>query len=147
VIAISHHQASEALGISIAAIIHHGIDVERTPVRSGTGGYAAVLGRMHPNKGIEEAIRAARAAGMPPRIAAKMTELAEREYFNTRVAPHLGGDITWIEAKSSRASGAVRMVWRRTKRWTGLVGSDPTPWAHIGFVPRPSSSVNPATRS
>ena len=96
VIAISHHQASEADGISIAAVIHHGIDVERIPFGSGSGGYAAFLGRMHPNKGIEDAILAARVAGMPLRIAAKMTELTEREYFNTRVAPLLGGDIECV---------------------------------------------------
>ena len=89
VIAISHHQASEADGISIAGIIPHGIDVERIPFGAGTGGYAAFLGRMHPNKGIEEAIMAARAAGVPLRIAAKMGEPAEREYFLTRVAPRL----------------------------------------------------------
>jgi len=96
VIAISHHQASEADGVSIAAVIHHGIDVERIPFGSGTGGYAAFLGRMHPNKGIEQAIAAARAAGMPLRIAAKMSELAEREYFDARVAPRLGGDIEFV---------------------------------------------------
>ncbi len=96
VIAISNHQASEAHGVPIAAVIHHGIDVERIPFGSGTGGYAAVLGRMHPDKGIEEAIAAARAAGMPLRIAAKMTEFAEREYFNTRVAPHLDDEIEYV---------------------------------------------------
>ena len=93
VIAISHHQASEAEDIPIAAVIHHGIDVERIPFGSGMGGYAAFLGRMHPNKGIEEAITAARTAGIPLRIAAKMTESAEREYFMSQVAPRLGGDI------------------------------------------------------
>ena len=103
VVAISHHQASEAAGVSIAAVIHHGIDVERIPFGCGTGGYAAFLGRMHPNKGIEEAITAARAAGMPLRIAAKMTEPAEREYFNARVAPRLGGDIEYVgELQSNR---------------------------------------------
>ncbi len=96
VIAISRHQASEARGISIAAVIHHGIDVERIPFGSGKGGYAAFLGRMHPDKGVEEAIVAARAAGMPLRVAAKMTESAEREYFNTHVAPKLGGDIEFV---------------------------------------------------
>ena len=96
VIAISSHQASEAVGVSIAAVIHHGIDVERIPFGDGTGGYAAFLGRMHPNKGIEEAIVAARTAGMPLRIAAKMSEPAEREYFMARVVPHLGCDIEYI---------------------------------------------------
>jgi len=96
VIAISHHQASEAGDITIAAVIHHGIDVERVPFGSGAGGYAAVLGRMHPSKGIEDAIMAARAAGIPLRIAAKMTEPAEREYFNDRIAARLGGDIEYV---------------------------------------------------
>jgi len=96
VIAISNHQASEADGVSIAAVIHHGIDVERIPFGTGTGGYAAFLGRMHPDKGIEKAITVARAAGMPLRIAAKMTELAEREYFKALVAPRLGGDIEFV---------------------------------------------------
>ncbi len=96
VVAISHHQASDAAGISIAAVIHHGIDVERIPFGCGTGGYAAFLGRMHPNKGVEEAIATARAAGMPLRIAAKMTDPAEREYFNARVAPRLGGVIEYV---------------------------------------------------
>ena len=96
VIAISNHQASEAVGVSIAAVIHHGIDVERIPFGAGSGGYAAFLGRMHPNKGVEDSIIAARTVGMPLRIAAKMTEPAEREYFMTRVAPQLGGDIEYV---------------------------------------------------
>ena len=71
-IAISHSQASGAAGVSIAAVIHHGIDVERMPFSCGTGRYAAFLGRMHPSKGIEDAIIAARTArecpcGSPPR--------------------------------------------------------------------------------
>lgn len=96
VVAISHHQASEATDIPIAAVIHHGIDVERIPFGCGTGGYAAFLGRMHPNKGVEKAIATARTAGMPLRIAAKMTEPAEREYFRARIAPHLGGEIEYV---------------------------------------------------
>ncbi|MGA2932144.1 MAG: glycosyltransferase family 4 protein [Acidimicrobiales bacterium] len=96
VIAISNHQASEAVGVSIAAVILHGIDVERVPFGTGGGGYAAFLGRMHPDKGIEEAIAAAQAAGMRLRIAAKMTEPFEREYFTAHVAPHIGGGIEFI---------------------------------------------------
>jgi glycosyltransferase involved in cell wall biosynthesis len=96
VIAISNHQASEAVGVSIAAVILHGIDVERVPFGTGGGGYAAFLGRMHPDKGIDEAIAAARAAGIRLRIAAKMTEPFEREYFTAHVAPHIGGGIEFI---------------------------------------------------
>jgi glycosyltransferase involved in cell wall biosynthesis len=96
VIAISKHQASTAVGMSIVGVIHHGIDVERIPFGTGGGGYAAFLGRMHPDKGIETAIAAARLAGMPLRIAAKMSEPAEREYFAASVEPDLGGDIEFL---------------------------------------------------
>jgi glycosyltransferase involved in cell wall biosynthesis len=96
VIAISEHQASTAVEVPLAAVIHHGLDVDRIPVGSGTGGYALFLGRMHPSKGIPTAIAAARRAGMPLRIAAKMTEPAERHYYETVIAPLLGGDITMV---------------------------------------------------
>jgi glycosyltransferase involved in cell wall biosynthesis len=96
VIAISANQASTADGVSIAAMIHHGIDVDRIPFGLGRGGYAAFLGRMHPDKGVEGAIAAARVAGVPLRIAAKMSEPSEREYFEASVAPKLGGDIEFI---------------------------------------------------
>jgi len=96
VIAISKHQASTAIGVELAAVIHHGIDVDRIPVGAGGGGYAAFLGRMHPDKGVEPAITAARAAGLPLRIAAKMSEPGEREYFADHVRHELGGDVEFV---------------------------------------------------
>jgi glycosyltransferase involved in cell wall biosynthesis len=96
VIAISHHQARGAGGIPIAAVIHHGIDHRAIPVGSGSGGYAVCLGRMNPTKGIHAAVEVARAAGIPLRIAAKMREPAERDYYRSRVEPLLGGDIEYI---------------------------------------------------
>jgi glycosyltransferase involved in cell wall biosynthesis len=96
VIAISHHQASTADGIPVAAVIHHGVDLERFPVGMGDGGYALFLGRMCPEKGIDVAIGAARRAGTPLRIAAKMSEAAEQLYFDREIRPLLGGDIDFI---------------------------------------------------
>lgn len=96
VIAISQHQASTAVGTPIAAVIHHGVDPGRFPVGEGKGGYAAFLGRMCAEKGVDAAIRIARCAGVPLRIAAKMGEAAERAYFDARVRPLLGGDIEYL---------------------------------------------------
>jgi hypothetical protein len=39
VIAISHAQASEAQGVQIAGVVHHGLDVEAFPLGDGEGGY------------------------------------------------------------------------------------------------------------
>ncbi len=96
VIAISHHQASTARGIPVAAVIHHGVDLEQFPVGAGNGGYALFLGRMCPEKGIDTAIGAARRAGIPLRIAAKMSEAAEQLYFDRQIRPLLGGDIDYV---------------------------------------------------
>jgi glycosyltransferase involved in cell wall biosynthesis len=96
ILAISRHQATLAGDVPIASVIHHGLDLDRFPVGDGGGGYALFLGRMTPDKGVHSAIHVARAAGIPLRIAAKMCEPAEHDYFNARVKPLLGGDIEYI---------------------------------------------------
>lgn len=96
IIAISHHQASTAGDLPVAAVIHHGVDVDRFPRGSGSGGYALFLGRMTETKGAETAIHAARHAGVPLVIAAKMQEPDEFRYFHERVEPLLGGDVTMV---------------------------------------------------
>jgi glycosyltransferase involved in cell wall biosynthesis len=96
VIAISAHQASTAPPGTVTSVVHHGVDVDNIPVGSGNGGYAAFVGRMHPDKGVDRAITAARAAGIPLLIAAKMSEPHEREYFDAAVAPRLGGGIEYV---------------------------------------------------
>jgi len=96
VIAISNHQASTAQDVTIAGVIHHGVDLDDYPVGPGGGGYALFLGRMHPNKGPHVAARIAREAGFPLRIAAKMREPQEHAYFEEMVRPLLGGDVTYV---------------------------------------------------
>ena len=41
VVAISHHQASTAQNVKIAAVIHHGIDIDNIPIGDGDGGTRA----------------------------------------------------------------------------------------------------------
>jgi glycosyltransferase involved in cell wall biosynthesis len=96
VIAISLHQASTAPGVHLAGVIHHGVDPERFPVGDGGGGYALFLGRMSPDKGVHLAIRVARAAGVPLRIAARTSEPAEEEFFSAVVRPQLGADVEFL---------------------------------------------------
>jgi glycosyltransferase involved in cell wall biosynthesis len=96
VLAISQHQAEGAVGMRVFEVIHHGLDVDALPMGCGAGGYFACLGRMNPNKGIHIAIEVARRAGIPLRIAAKMWERPELEYFEQVVKPQLGGDVEYI---------------------------------------------------
>jgi glycosyltransferase involved in cell wall biosynthesis len=96
VVAISHHQASTACGIPIAAIIHHGLDPQSFPVGKGMGGSLVFLGRMSPSKGPHRAIAVARAVGMPIVLAGKQHTDAEREFFESKIRPELGGDVTFV---------------------------------------------------
>ena len=94
-VAISHSHASST-PLDVDAVVHHGIDVADYPFGAGDGGYVALLGRMTENKGVHRAIAIARAAGVPLKIAAKMREPHEREYFETFVEPHLGDDVEYL---------------------------------------------------
>jgi glycosyltransferase involved in cell wall biosynthesis len=96
VIAISRSQAAEAEGVRLAGVIHHGVEVERFPFGKGRGGYALFLGRMTAEKGVHVAARAARAAGVPLVVAAKMSEPAEKAYFQKQVKPLLGGNVEYV---------------------------------------------------
>jgi glycosyltransferase involved in cell wall biosynthesis len=114
-VAISHHQASTAADVPIAAVIHHGLDTSRFPIGAGTGGYALFLGRMSPNKGVREAIRVARHAGVPLVIAAKQREQTERDYFNAEIRPLLGPDVHYAgevggPAKLELLGGAMALL-------------------------------------
>jgi glycosyltransferase involved in cell wall biosynthesis len=97
VIAISHHQASTApADVPLAAVIHHGIDVGAVPVGRGNGGYASFIGRMCPEKGPREAVLVARTAGVPLKLAAKIREPAERDYFETAIRPLLSAEVEYV---------------------------------------------------
>jgi len=96
IIAISKHQASKSTGTPIAAVIHHGVDVEAIPFGPGDGGYAAFLGRMCPNKGVDVAARLAHASGVPLKIAAKLAEPDELDFFEQCVRPLLGGGVEYV---------------------------------------------------
>ena len=96
VVAISDAQRRSAPEVPVAAVIHHGIDVERFPLGRGDGGYVLFLGRMHPDKGADRAIVAARAAERRILLAAKMWEPAERRYFSACVEPLLGPDAIFV---------------------------------------------------
>src|SRR3954463_2020047 len=63
---------------------------------AGIGGYASFLGRMAPEKGPRQAALIARGAGVPLRMAAKLREPAERQYFEAEVKPLLCSDVEYV---------------------------------------------------
>jgi glycosyltransferase involved in cell wall biosynthesis len=51
---------------------------------------------MSPDKGAHRAIEVAQAAGEPLKLAGKMQERLEEEYFDAAIRPHLGDDIEFL---------------------------------------------------
>jgi glycosyltransferase involved in cell wall biosynthesis len=97
IIAISHDQASHAPpDIPIAAVIHHGLILDQYPFSAEAGDGLVFLGRMSPNKGIDDAITSAKSVGRPLKIAAKMREPGEHRYFHDSIEPQLSSDIEYI---------------------------------------------------
>ena len=96
-----------------AATIHHGIDTGAFTLGPGLGSYLAFFGRIHPDKGVVAAIDAAKATGIPLRIAGIIQDEA---YFEREVMPHLDGEIVQFigpvaaEDRSSFLGGAVALL-------------------------------------
>jgi glycosyltransferase involved in cell wall biosynthesis len=72
------------------ATIQHGLPKDMFRACYEPGSYLAFLGRLTADKGPEDAIRIARAARMPLRMAAKIPR-AETAYFKNKLEPNIDG--------------------------------------------------------
>ena len=110
-VAISDADRHPAL--DYVATVHHGIDVGKFEFSSSPGSYLAFFGRIHPEKGVVEAIDAAETAGIPLQIAGIVQD---ETYFEREVVPRLDGDrVRYIgpvgaEDRSSFLGGAVALL-------------------------------------
>jgi glycosyltransferase involved in cell wall biosynthesis len=95
-ISISDHQRKPLPHANFVATIHHGIPAGLHRPSFEQGGYLAFLGRISPEKRPDRAIRIARAAGIPLKIAAKVDKVDE-DYFRTAILPLIDGpDVEFI---------------------------------------------------
>jgi glycosyltransferase involved in cell wall biosynthesis len=85
-VAISETDRSPEL--RYAATIPHGIDVGSFPFGAEAKRELLFFGRIHPDKGTAVAIRVAKAAGIPLRIAGIVQD---QQYFEEEVRPHIDG--------------------------------------------------------
>jgi glycosyltransferase involved in cell wall biosynthesis len=89
-ISISDDQRKPLPHANFVATIHHGIPSGQHRPSFGQGSYLAFLGRISPEKRPDRAIRIARAAGIPLKIAAKVDKVDE-DYFRNQIAPLIAG--------------------------------------------------------
>jgi len=90
-VSISDAQRRPVPDLGWAGTVLHGMPADALRPVPAKHDYLAFLGRISPEKGIESAIRIARAAGMKLRVAAKVGE-EDAAYHARVVAPLLAGD-------------------------------------------------------
>ncbi|EHY87656.1 glycosyltransferase family 4 protein [Saccharomonospora azurea] len=102
-VAVSDAQRRLAPDLNWVGTVHNAVRVDRFPFREDKEDYALFLGRACVEKGIPQAIAAARRAGIHLKIAAKCREPEEKAYFEREIAPLLGPGVEWLgEADRAR---------------------------------------------
>jgi glycosyltransferase involved in cell wall biosynthesis len=89
-VSISDDQRKPLPHANFVSTIHHGIQPDLLRPSFEQGSYLAFLGRISPEKRPDRAIRIARAAGIPLKIAAKVDKIDE-DYFRREILPLLDG--------------------------------------------------------
>lgn len=119
-ISISHDQRKSLPHANFVATIHHGIPADLHRPSFEQGRYPAFLGRISPEKRPDRAIRIARAAGIPLKIASKVDKVDE-DYFRNDILPLIDGpgvefigEIASVRKRNSSARQPLCCF-----RWTG----------------------------
>jgi len=95
-VSLSMNQRKPRPNLNWIANCPNALDLSVYPFRPYRGDYLLFLGRMSPDKGAHRAVAVAMEAGLPLKLAGKMREPKEREYFAEFVEPHLGNGIEWL---------------------------------------------------
>lgn len=90
-VSISNAQRALAPMLQYVATVYHGIEVQAFPPRlHGKGNGFVFLGTLSRNKGVDSAIRTAKALDTPLVIAGEVRK-SDQEFFDTQVAPSIDG--------------------------------------------------------
>lgn len=95
-VGITAAQQGQVAGVAWRAVVHNAVDASELHVGRHRQDYLVQLARITPDKGQHLAIEVARKAGRPLVLAGKVDPGADG-YFQERIEPHLGDDVTWIE--------------------------------------------------
>jgi glycosyltransferase involved in cell wall biosynthesis len=86
VVSISNAQRAPLRWINWQGTVHHGLPEISFAPYSKMGLYLAFLGRISPEKGVDQAIEIAKRSGIPLKIAAKI-DRHDKDYFESRIKP------------------------------------------------------------
>jgi glycosyltransferase involved in cell wall biosynthesis len=116
-VSISNAQRTPVQKANFLATVYHGIDLTQFTFNARPEGYLAFLGRAAPEKGLDTAIRVARRAGLPLKVAVRMplpfrddpNVRADWEYWEQTIQPLLGQGVEMIgEVSGARKDEFLR---------------------------------------
>lgn len=129
-IAISESQRRWWPNNNWVATVHHGLPLDRAPFEREPGNYLAFVGRIAPEKGVDEAIELARSSGMRLRIAAKVHEEDEHRLFAEQVQPAIDEGVATYEGELASAERDRLMAGARA---TIMTGAWPEPFGLVAI--------------
>jgi glycosyltransferase involved in cell wall biosynthesis len=104
-VSISASQRTPLPDVQWIGTVYHGLPPDTLSPSFEPGQYLAFLGRIAPDKGPDIAIRLARDAGKPLRMAAKVPR-SENRYFKEHIEPLLGDDnVAFVGEVDERGKG------------------------------------------
>src|SRR3954447_5999115 len=95
-ISISLNQRRPKPDLNWIANVPNALDLEHYPCKPHRGDYLLFLGRFNHEKGAHRAVAVAMELGLPLKLAGKMREPREKEYFAEFIEPHLGNGIEYL---------------------------------------------------
>jgi glycosyltransferase involved in cell wall biosynthesis len=95
-ISISMNQRKPKPHLNWIANCPNALDFELYPFAPSRSDYLLFVGRMSHDKGAHRAVMTAMETGLPLKIAGKMREPLERQYFDEYVRPHLNDRIEYL---------------------------------------------------
>ena len=100
-VSISDSQRLPLKDINYIDTIYNGIDICRYPFNALPGSYLLSASRLIPEKGVDEAIRAAKRTGLPLKITGEPAS-DNNSYWMEEIKPNIGGKISYEGMVSTR---------------------------------------------
>lgn len=116
-VSISNAERQFVPELNYVATVYNGIDFNEFPFEPSPEKYLANIGRIHPTKGVHNAVELARRLDWPLKIAGLIAE-DQQMYFDQKIKPFLNDKIEYL---GSLPSEDVSLLVRKATALTGLI--------------------------
>ena len=116
-VSISNAERQFVPELNYVATVYNGIDFNEFPFESSPEKYLVNIGRIHPTKGVHNAVELARRLDWPLKIAG-LIAADQQSYFDQNIKPFLSDKIEYL---GSLSSTDVSLLVRKATALTGLI--------------------------